>query len=1077
MKNMRFYLSMLFVCISLSIVAQNFTVTGIVKDDLGEPVIGASVLEKGTTNGTITNVDGEFSLSVSGQHPLVISYIGMQTQEVSVKNKKKVEVTLQSSAVALDEVVAIGYATTRKKDLTGSVTSLGSAEIAKVPVTNAAEALTGRMAGVRVTTSDGSPDAEVIIRVRGGGSITGDNSPLYIVDGFPVSSINDIPPTDIQSIDVLKDASSSAIYGSQGANGVVIITTKSAKEGKTQVSYNGYVQSKHLAKRLDVLDPYEFVRYQYELMSFDGETGIKNFNKKFGVYEDMDLYRYQPLNDGQEEMFGGNKISQMHNLSLNGGNDKTKFALSGTYNKDDGLMATDNFSRFSTNFKLSQKIAKNVNFNFNSRFSDTEVNGSGTAGGSYKVRTHQAINKPATNGLSDFTIVDREDMDDDEWDEYLKSQMSLAEQAAQYWKKRNNRTFNFSASVDWEIIKGLTYRLEGGYDYGFNDTKNYWGELTSNASYVGGKPLVDWTKQNTNKYRFANTLTYRQQIKKHRYDVMLGQEINSAWRSEAYMYATHFSTDMDPDKIFANLASGDGNINLTSKFTAKENLASFFGRANYTFADRYMMTVTFRADGSSKFAPGKQWGYFPSAALAWRISEEEFMIDASQWLSNLKLRISYGEAGNNRIASGLFRPTYSINANKTYGWQDKQNNYYAPASKLLPNPNLKWETTITRNAGIDFGFMKERLSGTLDVYWNTASDLLIERNIVAPGYEKTMENIGKTSNKGVELALNGTILQKKNYSLTANFNIGINRSKVDKLANGITMQEYASGWAGTDLKGYNDYRIMVGQPVGLIYGFVTDGYYTTNDFERYDPATKKYILKEGVATNSLGGKIGVRPGTLKLKDLNNDGVIDDNDRQIIGKTDPKFAGGFGLNGTYRGFDASMMFSFVYGNKVYNANKLATSQTYRASYSNLLGFMNSDNVYTYLDNAGNIVTDLDQLAAMNEGTNAKQYWSPHSIGNATAIPHSWAMEDGSFLRLQNVTVGYTLPVKLTKKFACQNLRVYCTLNNVFCWTNYTGYDPEVTTAVRGSSVSGLTPGVDFSAYPKSFSWLLGLNITF
>ncbi|MEG1586861.1 MAG: TonB-dependent receptor, partial [Bacteroidales bacterium] len=936
MKNTRFYLSMLIVFISISIAAQNFTVSGVVKDEAGEPVIGASVLEKGTKNGTVTNYDGEFSLDVSGKHPLVISYIGMKSQEVDLKNRKTVQVVLQSSAEALDEVVVIGYGTTRKKDLTGSVASVSGAEIAKVPVTNAAQALTGRMAGVQVTTSDGSPDAEVIIRVRGGGSVTGDNSPLYIVDGFPVSSISDIPTSDIQSIDLLKDASSTAIYGSQGANGVIIITTKSAQGGKTQVSYNGYVQIKNLSKRLDVLDPYEYVLYNYELLAFDKEDGIKTFNKKFGVFDDISLYRYQTPNDGQDEMFGSNKVSQSHNISINGGSDKTKFYLSGTYNKDDGLMKTDNYERFNTNFKLNHEIAKNLRFNFNGRFSDTEINGSGTSGGTYKVRTSQALTKPAVGGLSDMTIVDKNDMTDEEWEEYLESQMTLAEQAAQYWKKRNNRTFNFTASLDWEIIKGLTYRLEGGYDYGFNETKNYWGEKTTNASYVDGKPLVDWTKQNTNRYRIANTLSYRIQLKKNRMDLLVGQEINSSGKDENYMYATSFSTDLTPDKIFANIGLSNGSLNSKSRFYTKENLASFFGRANYSYDDRYLLSVTFRADGSSKFAPGKQWGYFPSTALAWRISQEHFMQDYT-WLSNLKLRLSYGEVGNNRIASSLYKLDYAIQSTKTYGWGDQQNNYYATTNTQMANPNLRWETTITRNAGLDFGVLDEKFTGTIDVYWNTAQDLLIERNIIAPGYKTTMENIGKTSNKGVEATFNAYILQKKDYSLSATFNIGFNRSNVDKLANGITMQEYSSGWAGTDLKGFNDYRVIVGEPVGLIYGFVTDGYYTTNDFERYDPVSNQYILKKDVPTTGmLGGKIGIRPGTIKLKDLDNNGVVDENDRQIIGKTDPKFIGGFGLNGTFKGFDAAVMFNFVYGNKVYNANKIASTQRYRASYNNLMG---------------------------------------------------------------------------------------------------------------------------------------------
>jgi TonB-dependent starch-binding outer membrane protein SusC len=403
---------------------------------------------------------------------------------------------------------------------------------------------------------------------------------------------------------------------------------------------------------------------------------------------------------------------------------------------------------------------------------------------------------------------------------------------------------------------------------------------------------------------------------------------------------------------------------------------------------------------------------------------------------------------------------------------------------------LKWEKTITRNLGLDFGFWNERLNGSLDLYSNSVVDLLIRHDIVAPGYSTMYSNVGETSNKGVELMLNAEIIRKKDLSLSANFNIGHNQAKVVKLAAGSDYMEFGSGWAGTDLKGTYDFRVVVGEPVGVIYGWETDGYYTTNDFASYDDTKRTYILKEGVpSTGLLGGAIGIRPGTLKLKDNNGrdsngnltgqpNGVVDADDRVILGNTTPIFAGGFGFDGRYKGFDFNILFSYVYGNKIYNATKLATASNYRNAYGNLLGFMSLDNAYSYLNReTGAIVTSLEELAAMNEGENTKEFWSPHSTGNATALTHSWAIEDGSFLRLQNVMLGYTLPVKLTSKFKCQRLRVYTTLNNLFVLTNYSGYDPEVSSAVRNSSVSNLTKGVDYSSYPKSLSWTFGVNLTF
>lgn len=1067
------------------LMAQSRTITGTVTDSKGEAIIGASVIAKGSGQGTVTDLNGKFTLNVNASiKTITVSYVGMKSQDVTITSGT-IKVVLEDDTKMLDEVVAIGYGTARKRDLTGSVTSLQGKTIEQIPVSGTAEALTGRLAGVQVTTADGSPDADILIRVRGGGSITGDNTPLYIVDGFPASNIRNIPPADIQSIDVLKDASSTAIYGSQGANGVVIITTKQAQGGKTRVSYTGYMQTKKLSKRLEVLNPYEYVLLNYEYGALGGEDGIKSFEKTFGVYGDIDLYKYQKGIDWQEDMFGANVVSHQQNLSLTGGNDKTNFSLSTTFNRDGGLMVNNDYTRFTTNFKLNHTISKNLKATFNLRMGDITVNGSGSSGGTYKIRTSQAVTSPAVRGLSDMIQIDPALMTEEEYEQWIRSQMSLSEQAQQYWKRRTEQTFNFLGGIDWSILKGLTYRVEGGYEYGFYDVKNYWGQYTTNASYVDGLPLVDWTKTNGAKMRVANTLTYVRKFNDvHNLNVLIGQELNSATSNNSYLYATGFGTDLTPDKIFANLGLGGATKNLSSSVALPKNMLSYFGRVGYNYKERYIFNATYRADGSSRFAPGNQWGYFPSAAVAWRIIEEPFLEGTKSWLSNLKLRYSFGEAGNDKIGGGQYKKTYSIQSTKTYGLNDIQNNYWGTSNTQLPNKELKWETSLTQNIGFDFGFLNEKISGTLEFYQNTNKNLLLEIPIVAPGYRTTYKNIGQTTGKGVELTLNTVFIQKKNISISGNFNISFNKSVVDKLADGMSLQEYASGWAGTDLKGYYDYRVQVGEPVGLIYGWVNDGYYTTADFEKYDVATKKYILKPGVPTSGmLGGRIGTRPGTAKFKDISGangvpDGVVDDYDRTIIGKTAPVSVGGFGFNGRVYDFDFTMLFSYVYGNKVYNANKIASAQQYRTTNPNLLGFMKQANRYTYLNNeTGEIVTDLETLAQMNEGANAKEYWSPFSFGNATVLPQSWAVEDGSFLRLQNVTIGYTVPKKFSRLISAEQFRLYGTFNNLWVLTNYSGYDPEVSTPVRGSSTSGLTPGVDYSAYPKSFSWTVGLNLTF
>jgi TonB-dependent starch-binding outer membrane protein SusC len=1085
-KCLRLVLLALFACFVADLSAQ--TVKGNVKDSYGEAVIGATVQEVGTKNRTVTDLDGNFSVKTSGSKKLQISYIGMKTQTVNAAGKSNVNVVLEDEASALNEVVVVGYGTVKKKDLTGSVVSVKGEAITKVPVPNVGEALAGKMSGVRVTTTDGSPDAEVLIRVRGGGSITGDNSPLYIIDGFPADNLNDISANDIEDITVLKDASSTAIYGSRGANGVILVTTKGGKAGATRITYNGFVQTKSVANRQKAMDTYDYIMSNYEYAKLRGESAVSSFESMFGVYDDLDIYKGIKAIDWQDDMFGANVVSTQQNVSLTGGTDKTKFTLSGTYDYNGGLMPNNDYSRFSFNFKLSHQINKKVKFNVNARISDQEVNGSGTQGGTYKIRTSQAITSQATKGLSAYVTPDFSSMSDDEYQEYLNSNMTLAEQAARYWRKRNQRRYNFNASLDWQIIKGLTLHTEGGYGYGFEELKNWWGSTTTNASYEGGLPLAEWTKTNKRSVREEVNLSYDLKLNDHKLNIMVGQEYSNEMSDYNFMHGSGYSKVSTAEEVFANFANGQNTPQVKSITNADNRLMSFFGRVNYTWKDRYLATITARYDGSSKFEDGNRWGFFPAAALSWRIVEEPWMESTHKWLSNLKLRASIGEAGNNRIKEDATRLLWGLNdGSKRYGVGDKENNAYKIGTRLA-NPQLTWETMVTRNIGLDFGFFNERINGSIEYYYNTTKDLLIEHSITAPGYTTMYENSGQTTNKGVELTINANIVNKKNFTLDANFNIGFNKSNVDKLSNGVTEMTFASGWAGTDNINQQDYIIRVGDPVGLIYGWVCDGYYTTSDFASYDPATNKYTLKDGVPNTSLmGGTIGVRPGTMKLRDISGpdgtpDGVVDQYDRTVIGDTNPTCQGGFGFNMTFfKNFDLSANFTYSIGNDVYNANKIAASQRYRSgSYPNLLEDMRPGNAYSYLNpETGELLSTLEDLAYWNEGGNgagAKEYWSPFSWGDAKVGPTSWAIEDASFLRLQSLTLGYTLPKKLIQKVGIQNLRFYVTATNLFCITGYTGYDPEVSSYSRNSSYSGLTPGIDYSSYPKSRAFTFGLNLT-
>ena len=589
LKTFRVALIALFMCIVGSASAQ--TVKGTVKDATGEAIIGATVQEKGGTGGAVTDLDGNFSINLTGSGQLTISYVGMKTQTVDAKGKSVINVVLEDEAASLNEVVVIGYGTARKKDLTGAVTTVKGSDLAKVPVTNVAEALTGKLAGVQITTSDGSPDAEMLIKVRGGGSITGDNSPLYIVDGFPVSSISDISSSDIEDITVLKDAASTAIYGSQGANGVILITTKGAKGGKTQVSYNMYIQGKTIRKKLDTMDPYQYVMFLYERQALQGNSGISSFEKRYGAYDDLDLYKYQAGHDWQEEMFGNHDLSMSHNLSISGGSEKTKFTLSGTYANDNSLMEGNGYRRYNMNFKLKHEIAKNLDLDFGTRLSDTETKGVGTGGGSYKIRSYDAIMTGPVFGLYDQIEVDPSAMSEEEYEEYINGTRSLRDRVNDYWRRKDERKYNFNAALNWKISKMFTYRAEGGYDYTFYQLKDWFGARSSKAVQDGGSlPMGQWDKRDSWKLRGAHMLTFKKKFADaHDLNVMVGQEYVASNSETMSMTGKYFQKDIKPEKMFASMQNNSkatGAQTISSSLGQDDRTVSFFGRLNYTLMDR-----------------------------------------------------------------------------------------------------------------------------------------------------------------------------------------------------------------------------------------------------------------------------------------------------------------------------------------------------------------------------------------------------------------------------------------------------------------------------------------------------------
>lgn len=1067
--------------------AQSVTVSGTVKAADGEMLPGVSVIEKGTSNGTVTDIDGAFKINVKENATLVFSFIGMKAQEVSVGNQTSLSITMEEDITQLAEVeiVDVGYGTMKRSDLTGSVASVSAETLEKIPVASAAEAITGRLPGVRVQTTDGSPDAEIVIRVRGGGSVTQDNSPLYVVDGFIMSSIRDIPPTDIASIDVLKDAAATAIYGASAANGVIIINTKKPKAGKVSVNYNGFAKYKHLPenRKYEVLSPYDYVMANYETAKLRSDADVENFEKYFGKYDDLELYKNKAGTDWQDELFGGGQFSQYHNVSLSGGSENTRVSLSLTNNNEEGLISGSGYERNVANLKLSQNISDKLSFDFGSRITYSITNGSGTSGSS-QLRVKDAITTRPVNGIADELDIDLNAIDaSDDYQSFLLSMINPAELAEQDWRKQTDKNYAFNGGLTWKATNNLTFTTVANGQTNFRERLRFYGPLTGESQKEGSSlPLGTIEERQSWSYRWYNTIGYNfKDLGRHKLDLLVGHEVNSNGGESSFVRQEEFRVSITPEEMFANMQLGEGQLFYSSEEFTEDNKLSFFGRVNYQWDDRFLLTATFRRDANSKFAKDKRVGFFPAVAVGWKISEEAFMSDVT-FVDQLKLRLSYGEIGNDKVDRNASRFLFSPSNNNGPGFGNEYNTYYSPSSDVLYNPFLIWETTVSRNAGVDFSLFKARITGSFDAYYNTTTDLLLDKAIPPnSGFETQWDNIGSTSNRGIELGLEGYIIDNNDFSLSANFNFGMNKGKIEEL-DGTNERFFQSNWASTDLKDRNDFLLRVGETIGLIYGYENDGMYTVDDFESYDAATDTYILKEGVVDNS--GTIGVnslRPGYMKIKDTDGNGEINSDDRKVIGNALPKAQGGFGFNARYKGFDASIFFNWSYGNDIYNTGKIEYNQYYRTTYGNMLSTMSPDNRFTYIDidgsytgTPGEVVTDLEQLRDMNQG---KSIWSGNnSFGTATAVLTDWAVEDGSFIRLNTLTLGYTLPVDLISKVKLSQVRIYATGYNLALWTNYSGFDPEVSTT-RSSSYSALTPGVDYSSYPRSRSYTVGVNITF
>ncbi|MEI6949082.1 TonB-dependent receptor [Paraflavisolibacter sp. H34] len=1030
------------------------TVTGIVTDEKGQPLQGVNVLVKNGAAGATTDAQGRYTLPLGKPGAtLVFSYVGFTSQEVAAKGESSLDVTLAEVVNKLNEVVVVGYGTMRKRDVTGTISSVKGKDLEKVPVASAAEALTGRVAGVQVTTQDGSPGADIEIKIRGGMSITQDNAPLYIIDGFASEvGLRGLTASDIESIEVLKDASTTSIYGARGANGVILITTRSGKRGRTVISYDAYAGYRELIKKVDVLNTEDYLKLQYEMALRSGGNTLTSFTTNYGEFKDFQSrYGGRGL-DWQDVMFGAKALNHNHSLTVSGGSGNNTYMLSYSRNDEKGiLMNTDN-KRNNLRFKFDQKLTKRLDLLLNAQFFDNRRNGDIASGSTLQ---NSLLYRPVA-GVA-YSEQELQDAMDDPISNSLRNPKVTQTSQLRYSVERNlagNLTLNYKITPDLvlKVLGSGTLR---------NNRFDSFDDQNSSASVSRGGPFGSQRFYESFRWQNTNTLSYQKQFHDHHINAMVGNErIFSEGRA---LTAASRQFPVDNFGIY-DLSLG----NLPQKpesLYEQDGLVSYFARLFYGFKDKYLVTATLRTDGSSKFAKENRFGYFPSVSAAWRLDQEQFL-QGNAIISDLKLRASYGQAGNNRIGNNRYSSLYQTGW-YTNGATEVQTLY----ADVLANPNLKWETTMSSNIGLDFGILKNRISGSAEFYRNSTKDLLLTASIPSTtGFTTQTRNVGSTQNKGFELTLSSTNINGKDFRWTTDFNISFNRNKVLSLATGSAddVMIFKSG-VGSYIE---DYKVQVGQPVGLMYGYVYDGFYGVDDFDAvYNATTGRYTysLKPGVPSLSSLTRATFQPGSTRFKDVNGDKEITPDDRTLIGNAAPKHLGGINNTFTYKNFDLGIFMNWVYGNDVLNYTKARLLATYQPNQNQHASLTNR---FTYLDASGNFVSEPEALKALNTGATRHAAATAGPESNMT-LTSSEFVEDGSFLRINNLTLGYALNPSLVKKIGLTRLHVYATAYNLHTFTRYTGFDPEVNRQPNG----GLTPGIDWAAYPKTRSFVFGLNVNF
>lgn len=1066
----------------LFVFAQNKEVTGTVKDEDGKLLSGISVRPKNKPSaGMVTDSTGRFSLKITQGDILLVSSVNYEEQEVPVTAKNNYAVTLKAITKELDDVVVIGYGSMRKRDVTGSVEKINIGDLQKAPVGSFAEGLAGRAAGVVVSSGDGQPGSMPQIVIRGNNSISQDNSPLYVIDGFPLENPNNnvINPADIESLEILKDASATAIYGARGANGVILITTKKGKAGPTVISFNAYVGFQKMTKKMDLMNPYEFISYQREKDSLANNFYLRPgglsgpgyvTDSVYLRYSSLDDYKSIAGTDFQDKVFRTSPFRN-YDISVSGGNQQTRFSISGNIFDQKGIMINSDYKRYQGRFNIENMATSKLRIGLNLNASNVVLNGqsptyinSGNSNSALSLLTsvwgYRPVSGTLPNGQPDESLSDNlfdnsVAITDYRINPYLNQSHILS-------RDITNSIF-VNAFAEYKMLPELTLRMNGSINYvnraaqQFYDSSTILGSIRTGAGSTFGVngQVINYK---TNILSNENILTYNKIFSKVHSVMVTGvmsvQKATNSSQGHRAIFVPNQSLGID--------GLDEGTPVSITAYSSTSTLASFAGRVNYDYKKRYFFAATYRADGSSKFSPQNKWSYFPSGAFKWRISDENFFKPLkNKFWSDANLRITYGLSGNNRVSDFAYLSPILVGTTSPYESYVFNNTIITGATPAsLGNVNLKWETTSQLNAGVDLSFFNNRITFVADVYRKKTKDLLLNAVIPASlGYTTAYKNIGSIQNQGLELSLNASIIKNQKFSWNASFNISWNQSKVlsltenqESILNAVPFDR--------DFVSLPAYITKLGQPLGQMYGLVWDGVYQYSDFNYITAVNASasnagtgshWVLKDNVSTNGAASTRGqVQPGDIKYKDLNGDGVITTADYTVIGRGLPIHTGGFNNNFAYGRFDLNIFFQWSYGNDIQNANRII-----------------------FEGNAPNRAF-FNQYAAFNNR------WTPENqtneyfrtSGAGPAAYSSRTIEDGSYLRLKTVQLGYTLPVKILNRAKIKSFRLYASVQNLFTVTGYSGPDPEINV-----NNSVLTPGFDYSPYPRARTVVFGLNLTF